>query len=247
MPAPFTACAVLGLLPLCCSTQLVLATRRERAATLRGAPLWRVAATRLLACGADDGDVDEASAATHSAAAAERAADASYVALLRLALAEPGLYYCDGADATRSEQAAAAAAAELGAGRLRRPFSVRAPFPTPPRSSPQRGAAQLTARVAQETADGRFMWNAHLAAPLLAAGAAAFVPPLVCGWAGAAQAAWPEGGAAVLEVTLLARRHVGRPGRRLWTRGLDTCVRAVCARICLASRVRSTDASGHVC
>jgi hypothetical protein len=262
LPAPFTVCAVLGLLPLSCSTQLVLATRRERVATLRGVPLWRVAATRLLACGAEDGGADEASAAADSAAAdsapaaaregggersgaaapssAERTTDDAYVALLRLALQEPGLYYCDGADITRGEQAAAAAAAELGAGRAPRPFSVRAPQLLLSAYHFSRHACAV-----QETADGRFMWNAHLAAPLLAARAAAFVPPLVCGWAGATQVAWPEGGdAAVLEVTLLARRHLGRPGRRLWTRGLDA--RGAAANCVLSEQLLRVQSGGAV-
>ena len=80
----------------------------------------------------------------------------------------------------------------------------------------------------QETADARFFWNAHLAAPLLAArGGAAFVAPFFCGWAG--EASVPLDGGAALEVLLLARRHVGRPGRRLWARGVDRCGVTPCA------------------
>ena len=63
--------------------------------------------------------------------------------------------------------------------------------------------------------DKRFAWNAHLAAPLLAAGGGGFVPPVVCGWAG-------ETTVGSLTAALLCRRHCGRMGRRLWTRGCDS-------------------------
>ena len=83
------------------------------------------------------------------------------------------------------------------------------------------GSASSSAAGCQCRWDGvslNFAWNAHLAQPLLAAGAGAFCPPVVCGWAGERTThSTPP-----LRVSLLLRRHCGRPGRRLWTRGLDT-------------------------
>ncbi len=167
---------MLGLLPLCACAVLVLVTGRERVATLRGSTLWRVSATRLLRCGLPDAKAPSADT---------QRADDAYTALLRDALAEPALYFCDTPlseqDATQSEQDAASG-----------------------------------------VSGARFFWNAHLAAPLLAVrGGARFVTPLFCGWVGAAEARDATGQR--LELLLLARRQVGRPGRRLWTRGTDRC------------------------
>jgi len=94
LPAPVSACALLGILPLPGAAALCLATSRERTATLAGgAPLWRVTATRVLL------------APPASAPPAEGAVERGrYAFLLRMALAEPGLYYSDAADATRAEQ-----------------------------------------------------------------------------------------------------------------------------------------------
>ena len=78
-------------MPLPGGAAVAVATRRERAATLPcGAPLWRATCAVLL---------DPSDAAAPPDAARERYAD-----LLRLALAEPGLYYSDEEDATRCEQ-----------------------------------------------------------------------------------------------------------------------------------------------
>lgn len=68
------------------------------------------------------------------------------------------------------------------------------------------------------TVDGRFCWNAHLAEPVLAAGACAFCPPVVLGYASERAICR---GADKLCVALVTRRHVGRLGRRLWCRGVD--------------------------
>ena len=79
-------------MPLPGGAAVAVVTRRERAATLPcGAPLWRATCAARLDPPSD--------AAAPPDAARERYAD-----LLRLALAEPGLYYSDEADATRCEQ-----------------------------------------------------------------------------------------------------------------------------------------------
>ncbi len=124
-----------------------------------------------------------------SADVGDAATDAQYVSLLRVALAEPGLLYASRADATRSAQAGAQAGA-------------------PP--------ADVQSRWSSADTRTQFAWNAHLAAPFLAAGAAAFVPPVVCGWGGEVALPGTE-----LLITLLLRRHMGRPGMRLWARGLN--------------------------
>ena len=69
-------------------------------------------------------------------------------------------------------------------------------------------------------------------------GGAAFVAPLFCGFA----AETPLAGDGLL-VTLLARRHVGRPGRRLWARGVDA---AGAAANCVATEqlLRPRDGGG---
>jgi hypothetical protein len=128
LPAPTRVTALLGLLPLSASVQLILVTGSERVATLRAAPLLRITSTRLLTCGAAEEAPRGAPARTSEGAADEAdapapgeepppecapAADAAYVAMLRVALAEPGLYFSAGEDVTRCEQSAAAQRAAL--------------------------------------------------------------------------------------------------------------------------------------
>ena len=90
LPTPVYAAALLGVLLLDGCAALALATGRVRAGTLpRGAQLWRITACRVLAAppGGHLGPTQE-----------------QYCRLLRLALAEPGLYYSDTDDATRAQQ-----------------------------------------------------------------------------------------------------------------------------------------------
>ena len=97
----------------------------------------------------------------------------------------------------------------------------------------------------QSGADARFFWNAALAAPVFACpGGAAFIAPLFCGFAAEAPVHVSGDGDDLL-LTLLARRHVGRPGRRLWARGVDA---AGAAANCVATEqlLRPRDPTGGV-
>lgn len=76
-----------------------------------------------------------------------------------------------------------------------------------------------------QRASGRFFWNKAIAAPLVSAGASAFVQPCILGFVEQLpnlEFNEPQTGKKVTgTLTLLARRSVARAGTRQWRRGAD--------------------------
>jgi hypothetical protein len=106
------------------------------------------------------------------------------------------LYYAPGGDPTLTQQRHTEAAAD---------------------------AAAYAATPAWKRAEKAFFWNASLAAPLLEAGAAAFVPTAFMGFVQELPGLdFSRGGKSCrASVTLIARRSARRAGTRQWRRGAD--------------------------
>ena len=192
-----------GAPPVCA---LVIATAREKAGTLRGHSLWRVADTEVLPLQPPPPSATQAVLQPLAALLPDSAAlllpdaltapgEHPMLALLREALGGAELYYCHGADVTASCQAAARSGV------------------APPRRDG--GGSPPAAPLVCEP---RFLWTAHLAEPLHAAGAGRFTLACISGFA--ASVSFGAGPAAGLQLLLLARRDCARPGPRLWARGL---------------------------
>ena len=197
---PLTAWAVLGAARTPAGLALALVTRAAAVGSLRGAPVYRVTGTAVLAPPSMDGDSDR------------------YVRLLRRALdprgAGGGLYFSHGADLTRSTQAAAAAAA-AAAGPGGDPSPAAAPRPLHASADPRffwngaLAAPLLGSEIGPHP------------------GLAPFIVPFIQGFFGQAGPLVLTGGAdpaapdTAVAITLIARRAPARAGVRHWRRGVD--------------------------
>jgi len=214
---PFNAWAVLGCGRLLQGLAVAFVTAAELAGTLRGHPVFRATAFRVL-----------------GPEPVAHPDDARYVELLRKAVdagaAGGGLYFSYGADLTLTTQA----------------FDrLAAPPPAAPAAAPAEKGEAAEPAALYSRADPKVWWNKHLCDPLLtsemgAANLAPFVVPFICGSVGQAgpfevsmdfsassSPASPSSPSpspspdAQVTLTLIARRATSRPGVRHWRRGAD--------------------------
>lgn len=173
---------IIGIAKLLRGLYLVVITDRAEVGKIAGQKIWRVTGTKIIpfdeyASTNPEQDEDE-----------ER-----YLAMLKLVLGLPGVYFSYTYDITHSSQRISAFSDE----QKQQPLWARA--------------------------DRRFFWNRFLSEPLIHATSATpqvsrFILPLIVGYCGIGSA---QLGSSAVDVVLLSRRNVARAGTRFWMRGVD--------------------------